>query len=458
MSKELDVAKYLPLGVGNGSEKGPLYFKGEAIQFRIAGAPMPGARLALVPICPTGEFYREDLGYFTITKNDLFRIASSARERSDLLEIDYNHSTYNKNAAPTERIAAGWINRRSLFCAPWGKGYILMGWAYLTPDAALKRTKGELLYISPSLKPGRREIGRPGFPAGQEMGLQLVNVGLVDIPFFDMPPVALFSKSGNNSPRPLTFGAVHMEELKAAFANLLSTLGVAPDLIASGFDGMIQLLQQMGPQLASILTPAAAAPAADPAAAAPMAAVPPAIAPAAAAPAQAAAFQLLASMFPALMQAPQQRPQLVAPAPVPSPVQFGIFQGANGARFVARVQAQQMPQLVAPAGAPAPVDQNAALFGALQQLNAQMQQLGQQVNQGQQNAAFLSPLAFAPLSAPNQFGANMQGLVQTVESKRAALGTTVLKYQADQANLKRTIDYGTAMTEARNNGLLKGLE
>lgn len=454
-----------------------LFIRGKPVLFRLPAAPMVGGRLALVPIIPTGEFYRQDLGYFVITKTDLYNISKLARERSDLLQIDYQHAAFDHNAPVQEKRAAGWIDRRSLFIAPWGRGYILMGWAYVTPEAAQRRSKGELLYISPSVVKGQREIGRPGAPAGQQVGWSLINVALVDVPFFDMPPVALFNKSGQTTPRPslfTLFGVNSMEELKSALAQFLATVGVAADLIPSAVEGIMQLYMQA--QAAATQAPAAAMPAA-------MQAAPVIAAMPAAAPATPAAFGF-----------GWGQPRL---APVAQPPFFGFLPQ--------QPQPLQQPQIQRPAVDP----QVVALFGAMQQIAGQVSALTQLANQGhaaqqaeaarQQAAAYqqaeangqhaalqfagINPALFAQLTpqayqqavaqplfqGPNAFSplprpvipalfGGLNGLAAAKGDKGKQIYDRVQTYQKGQSATGRNIDYSTAMSEARSHGLLNGLE
>lgn len=465
--------------------------------------PVAGGRLALIPLLPTGEFWREDLGNFKVTRADLIQVMRNAQGRSDLLQVDYNHNAF-KGAAELngdgvkEKRAAGWIDRRSLFIATWNGGYCLMGWGYLTAEAATRREAGELLYISPALERGKREIGRPGAPAGQEIGLTVLNVALCDIPFFDMPPVSLFSRRAQPGAfnrwaraqqQAFFFGGNIMDEqLKQLLSTILGQAGIAADLIGPVVDAIMQAIAQA--QAAAAGTPAA-----DPAgAAAAMSANP-----------QQAAALALASMLSRynpqqaaapLFGAPQQQaaapsffnglnPALFMPAmpqqqAAPSPAFFGAQpamypaapQQPNAIGFLfnllaQRAQAQQAQQ--------AQQSEALALFNFaeaqgrnayLQSANVNPQALAQLAPQLYQQAVNAGPIftgapAFSPapqaFSQP-QLNPAMSNVVAFTADKPLMLRRKVDEYQTAQAKSGRTITYTAAMSEARKLGLLTGLE
>ncbi len=405
-----------------------LFFKnGKPAVFRIVTT----GRLALIPILPTGDFYREDLGFFSITLEDLKTVKRNLMERSDLLQIDYNHNAFKPAVADNviEKRAAGWIDRRSAFICPWNGGYCLMAWGSLTQEASDRRTKGELLYISPALERGKREIGRPGYPPGQEIGLTILNVALCDIPFFDMPPVALFNRR-----QPWRFGGISMEELKKKIAEIMATLGLAADLIPATVDAIIQELSAAG----LIATPPAA-PAAAPAPAAPA----PAVDPAAAMQQAAAANPALAAVFSAL--------GLIKPQP-----QF------QNPFLQALVKLNSQP---APAPAPAPTpQQNPALAALFQLLGTQPapapaptpQPLGNELLTmfGLDTSKLYAPPPTAPALASN----TIVSTLAAKGNKAMMLRQTVDTYLAEQRKTRPTLEYFGAMSELRARGALANLE
>lgn len=424
-----------------------LFFKsGQPAAFRVQA--FNGGRLALIPMCPTGEFYREDLGNFTISLDDLKTVMKNAQGRSDLMQVDYMHNAWKPATGDNvaEKRAAGWIDRKSLFIAKWNGGFCLMGWGWLTQEAADRRALGELLYISPAIEPGKREIGRYGQPAGAPIGLTIVNVALCDVPFFDMPPVALFQR------RPVWRfqGGLGMDALKKKLGEIFATLGLAADLIPAAVDAMLQELSAGGlitmPTAAPAALPAAA-PAADPAAA-----MQAQIAQAAATnPAVAQVFTALGLYKPpptfshpflaALAGLGQQAAPLAA-APAAHPLQALMQLLAPQPAAPAAHPLQALMQLLQPAApAVAPVAPGQDFLGSL----------------GFDVTKLFSPTAAGVPTLP----VNGQQITQALAAKgnkAMLLRQTVDNYLAEARKTRPALEYGTAMTELRGRGLLNGLE
>jgi phage I-like protein len=145
-----------------------------------------------IQLLRTGNFYRQDLGHFKITRNTLEKMVANAQERGVDLPVNYLHLGADPNARKEDREAAGWVPAMSLTIRGYKGGHGLFGRVRWTAQAAQKIAEKKLKYISPEIVwSDVRMAASPNGPAGAPIGPQLVGAGLVNDPFFNLDPVTL---------------------------------------------------------------------------------------------------------------------------------------------------------------------------------------------------------------------------------------------------------------------------